>query len=64
MFYTSGTTGFPKAVPLSHSNIGSNVFASIDQFEDLDIDKDIIMNALPNFHALGFVASGVLAMLS
>jgi long-chain acyl-CoA synthetase len=64
MFYTSGTTGFPKAVPLSHSNIGSNVFASIEQFEGLDIDKDIILNALPNFHALGFVASGVLAMLA
>lgn len=64
MFYTSGTTGFPKAVPLSHTNIGSNVFSSIDQFEDLDIENDVLMNALPNFHALGFVSSGVLAMLS
>ncbi|SRR6056297_15671 len=62
MFYTSGTTGFPKAVPLSHSNLGSNVFAALDHFEDLDVEQDIVMNALPNFHALGYVASGLLAM--
>ena len=64
MFYTSGTTGFPKAVPLSHSNLSSNVFAAIEHFKDLDVEKDIVMNALPNFHALGYSSSGVLSMIS
>jgi len=64
MFYTSGTTGFPKAVPLSHSNLGSNVFAAIEHFQDLDIERDIVMNALPNFHALGYSSSGILSMVS
>lgn len=64
LFYTSGTTGFPKAVSLSHKNISSNVFSAIENFKDLDIENDIVMNALPNFHTLGYNTSGVLAMIS
>ena len=64
LFYTSGTTGFPKAVPLTHENLRSNVFAAVSHFKDLDTETDIIMNALPNFHALGYSSSGLLAMLS
>lgn len=64
LFYTSGTTGSPKGVPLTHGNLRSNVTAAVSHFKDLDIETDIFMNALPNFHALGYSSSGLLAMVS
>lgn len=32
LFYTSGTTGLPKAVPLTHGNIYSNIEAAAQHF--------------------------------
>lgn len=64
LFYTSGTTGTPKAVPLSHKNISSNVFAAIEHFTDLNVETDIIMNVLPNFHTFGYNTSGILSMIT
>lgn len=51
-FATSGTTGMPKAVPLTHDNFISNVESSI---EVMHIgDKDSVLWVLPNFHSFGF----------
>lgn len=61
LFYTSGTTGKPKGVPITHSNLFDNVSKSIDHFKDL-VDEDIFINALPNFHTLGFTTSGLLPL--
>jgi long-chain acyl-CoA synthetase len=46
--YTSGTTGDPKGVMLTHRNIMSNVLATPDVFP-LD-DRDTIMSFLPLSH--------------
>ncbi len=62
LFYTSGTTGTPKGVPISHSNLMDNVTKSITHFKDL-VDDDIFINVLPNFHTLGFTTSGLLPLL-
>lgn len=61
IFCTSGTTGFPKAVPLTHENIISDVEQSIAHAIRVH-EKTCMFNVLPNFHTLGCVVSGVLPM--
>lgn len=63
IFFTSGTTGAPKAVCITHKNIRSNVDASLHHFTELR-DNEVFLNALPNFHTLGFTVCGMLPMLS
>src|SRR5882724_5452643 len=46
IIYTSGTTGIPKGVMLSHHNIMSNVFNSIESFP---------FDEAPDFKALSFL---------
>lgn len=62
LFYTSGTTGTPKAVPLNHSNLIDNVDRSVEHLTDLQ-EGDTFLNVLPNFHALGFTTSGLLPLV-
>lgn len=56
IFATSGTTGLPKAVPLTHRNLAANVDAYYEAVEDIE-KGDIFLNVLPNFHSFGFTAS-------
>jgi len=53
VFATSGTTGLPKAVPLSHRNLVANVDAMQEALEDLE-KGDVFLNVLPNFHSFGY----------
>lgn len=62
VFLTSGTTGIPKAVPLTHVNLLSNARACVEHVTDLR-DDDVFLNALPNFHALGFTVCGLIPLL-
>ena len=59
IFSTSGTTGDPKAVPLTHANILDNIIACLEHVPELKPD-DILLNVLPNFHAFGFTICCVL----
>lgn len=61
MQYTSGTTGFPKGVLLSHVGIGNNGF-SIGEREGLT-ENDRVVIPVPLFHCLGCVV-GVLACVT
>jgi long-chain acyl-CoA synthetase len=49
LMYTSGTTGTPKAVPLTHGNI----YAESDGVEEVMriTEREIILSLLPLFHA-------------
>ncbi len=61
MQYTSGTTGFPKGVMLTHKNILNNGFYIGDRQKLTHIDK--ICLPVPLFHCFGIVL-GVLASLT
>ena len=62
IFSTSGTTGTPKAVPLSHANFLNNCLKSIQALENLN-EGDILLNVLPSFHAFGFMAGSILPLV-
>ncbi|MBN2102659.1 AMP-binding protein [bacterium] len=51
ILFTSGSEKDPKAVQLTHRNIGSNI-TDVLQVMDLS-DKDVIMSILPMFHVFG-----------
>lgn len=62
IFLTSGTTGDAKAVPITHSNFIHNMDACLKVVTQVD-EEDVFLNALPNFHSLGFVACGLLPLV-
>jgi fatty-acyl-CoA synthase len=52
MQLTSGSTGAPKAVQITHANVVANAEAMIVGC-DFDIDTDVIVSWLPCFHDMG-----------
>ncbi|HAQ18060.1 MAG TPA: hypothetical protein DCR40_02365 [Prolixibacteraceae bacterium] len=62
ILFTSGSEAMPKAVPLTHRNIASDLFGT---FEMLKIENNtIFLGFLPPFHSFGFVALAVLPLIS
>ena len=61
IFYTSGTTGPPKGVPLTHGNLSSNVEALCAQ--ELADDSDRVLVPLPFHHVYPFTV-GILIPLT
>jgi malonyl-CoA/methylmalonyl-CoA synthetase len=57
--YTSGTTGTPKAVPLTHANVLSSIRAAMLAWRWSE--DDVLVHALPLFHQHGL--SGIHATL-
>jgi acyl-[acyl-carrier-protein]-phospholipid O-acyltransferase / long-chain-fatty-acid--[acyl-carrier-protein] ligase len=55
VIFSSGSTGVPKGIMLSHFNLSSNVDAVLQLFA-LD-EKDRIIGVLPFFHSFGFMAT-------
>jgi len=55
IMFSSGSTGIPKGVVLSHANILSNILA-LGQVFDLG-KKDRMIGVLPLFHSFGFTAT-------
>ena len=58
---TSGSTGFPKAVQITHGNLVSNAEAMFAGAE-VDRDADVIVSWLPLFHDMGMTGFLVVPM--
>jgi len=62
ILFTSGSEKEPKAVQLTHKNIGSNVRDAIDVFQLSS--EDVMMSILPVFHSFGQMVNFWLPMLT
>jgi acyl-[acyl-carrier-protein]-phospholipid O-acyltransferase/long-chain-fatty-acid--[acyl-carrier-protein] ligase len=62
ILFTSGSSGLPKAVVLSHRNLLGNV-AQLRARIDFS-HNDAVFNALPLFHAFGFCGGMLLPLLT
>ncbi|MDP6359898.1 MAG: AMP-binding protein [Planctomycetota bacterium] len=62
ILYTSGTTGHPKGVMLTHGNFTSNV-ASCQRAIDVTRD-DVMIGLLPLFHSFGITATFLVPLLT
>lgn len=62
VFATSGTTGAPKAVPLTHGNLYDNTKGVHETIEGFEKGR-VLMNILPNFHSFGYTVCGVLPLV-
>ncbi len=62
IFYTSGITGEPNAVPLTHANLLACIDGCVGHIDMLDED-DVILNALPNSNSFGFVCGALLPLV-
>lgn len=61
LLYSSGTTGVPKGIMLSHGNLVANADTLVDCWGFTE--QDVLLHALPVFHVHGlFVATGCALM--
>ena len=62
VLFTSGSEKAPKAVPLTHRNILSNIQAALDAFHVTHADS--LIGFLPPFHSFGVTVTMVLPILT
>ena len=61
IFATSGTTGAPKAVPLTHGNLIDNCRCLRDVVPALQEGR-VFLTVLPNFHSFGYTVATILPL--
>ena len=62
LLYTSGTSGRPKGVMLTHENIASNL-RQVRDWVDFD-DKEVVLGVLPQFHSFGLTVLTLLPLMA
>lgn len=62
ILFTSGSEKAPKAVPLTHENVLSNVRAALEVVPLTS--RDAVLGFLPAFHSFGLTVTGLLTLLS
>jgi long-chain-fatty-acid--[acyl-carrier-protein] ligase len=61
LLFTSGTEKAPKGVPLTHSNVLSNIKSAIEHLGFTS--KDVLFGILPPFHVFGFSFTHLLPLI-
>ncbi len=61
LLYTSGTSGKPKGVMLSHANLSANIRQTIEIAEFSP--DDVLLGVLPQFHSFGFTVLTLLPLM-
>ncbi len=62
VLFTSGSETIPKAVPLTHENVVSNLSYALKNF-DIRVNS-IFLSFLPPFHSFGFTVLSVLPLIT
>lgn len=62
LLYTSGTSGKPKGVMLTHGNISANLRQILDWIT-VNPKEDVILGVLPQFHTFGLTVLTLLPLL-
>ena len=62
VLFTSGSESLPKAVPLTHGNILTNIRDVLRMVEVLD--GDVLLGMLPPFHSFGITVTTILPLCS
>jgi long-chain-fatty-acid--[acyl-carrier-protein] ligase len=62
VLYTSGSESLPKAVPLSHLNLLTNIRDALSSFRILGSDR--MLGLLPPFHSFGLMGTLLLPILA
>lgn len=62
LLFTSGTSGTPKGVPLTHRNLAANVIQGRAWVPGIEPGKETVLTVLPMFHAYGLTVSVLLGV--
>lgn len=62
LLYTSGTSGRPKGVMLTHGNIGANIQQISDHVDFTS--RDVLLGVLPQFHSFGLTVLTLLPLMA
>lgn len=62
VLFTSGSESLPKAVPLTHQNILTNIGDALNSFTIMQSDR--MLGMLPPFHSFGLTGTSLLPLLS
>jgi long-chain acyl-CoA synthetase len=61
LLYTSGTSGRPKGVMLTHGNLSANI-RQIQEWVHFEPGKDVMFGVLPQFHTFGLTVLTLLPL--
>jgi len=62
LLYSSGTTGRPKGIVLTHDNLSNNALALVERWQFSD--ADVLLHTLPIFHVHGLFVACHCALIS